>query len=943
MTALLLDARALRVRRDAVAGSSDGDLARLADSLAADLATLIERGFEVPREKARLTRRGGRCEVDGALLEFDPWSPHRHRCPTCGREYEGAAHDRWWIMGYQLWLAERSVHAATLHALRGESRHATLARDILAAYADAYVKWPNQDNVLGPTRPFFSTYLESIWLLQLCVALDLLESTARDDRTSGELRSRLIAPSAALIASYDEGMSNRQVWNDAALLAAGRLLGDSTLVERALVGPSGLVAHLSRSLLSDGTWYEGENYHLFAHRGLWYGVVMAARAGFPIGAALERRFDEGFVTPFLTALPDLTFPSRRDSQYAVSLRQWRFAELAELGLARRDDERLVGALERLYDPSVSRGDSGRARSTAEAERNIAPSGLARSDLGWRSLLFARPALPSLDGEPLAPSSVLLDAQGYGVLRRDAGRIYVALDYGHSGAGHGHPDRLGLVLCDGGVRWLDDPGTGSYVDPSLHWYRSTLAHDAPLVDARSQRRVHGRLVAWEDRGGAGWIEASVDGIAEGVTCRRTIVAMPDYVIDLLAWQSARGEVTLDLPLHVDGEIDGATWTPDTLVGGDGVEDGFAFLRDVERASRRGAARVRAVAPPPRTGIDHPSTAHGSADAWVEPGDDAEWWRAVAPGPPGSAPRRFHLVRARGARGRIGIVWALRGSVVETSIEQDDLVIVRHRDGTLHEHRRTADGWHVDLFVEGARSSIDLARLAPPAPTPEPAERSPAHIELDVVRVPRVPLRLDAPSLDGDAPSFALGEWHWRGAEDAWSDAGSPRARVAAARVGDELVLDVEVAKREPHFAPRRDENPLDNEHPDTNSDGVQIHLALPAPEGDAPRAYSWLLVPEPDGDAVRISPRLVAAPALPLRACWRATEEGYAIRVMLPIGAHGIRARETVLLDVIVNEMPAWRERRRGQLVLSGTAPGERAYLLGDRHAVDRFAHFVIDD
>ncbi len=36
------------------------------------------------------------------------------------------------------------------------------------------------------------------------------------------------------------------------------------------------------------------------------------------------------------------------------------------------------------------------------------------------------------------------------------------------------------------------------------------------------------------------------------------------------------------------------------------------------------------------------------------------------------------------------------------------------------------------------------------------------------------------------------------------------------------------------------------------------------------------------------------------------------------------------VDVIVNEMPRGRERRRGQLVMSG-AEGEFVYLRGDRH------------
>ena len=480
----------LEARREA----ARAPLHALADSLADDLEPLMGRELFIPPEKARMTRRGGRCEHDGTMLEFDPWSPRAHRCPRCGSTFDDEAHYRWWIMWYQLWLAERAVHAATLFALRGDDRYRELAQSVLAAYADRYLDYPNKDNVLGPTRVFFSTYLESIWLLQLIVALDLLETAGgtASSTLGATVRDRLVEPSAKLIASYDEGLSNRQVWNNAALLAASRLL-DGGIDDGALRGPSGLVRHLTDGLLADGTWYEGENYHLFAHRGLWYGVTIVAAAGVPLDAPLVARFDEAFATPFVTALPDFTFPARRDSQYAVSLRQWRFAELAELGLVRRPgDERLAGALSTLYDRSVPRGPTGRSRSTAEAERNTPAVGLDRADLGWRSLLFAMPELPAL--APSRPQSALLAEQGYAILRRDAGRLFAALDYGHSGAGHGHPDRLNFVLVHGADRWLDDVGTGSYVDPSLHWYRSTLAHNAPLVDGRSQERVHGALIA-----------------------------------------------------------------------------------------------------------------------------------------------------------------------------------------------------------------------------------------------------------------------------------------------------------------------------------------------------------------------------------------------------------------------------------------------------------------
>ncbi|HEY5219195.1 MAG TPA: hypothetical protein VIJ16_05265, partial [Gemmatimonadaceae bacterium] len=173
---ILLDAASVAARGPIVSGA----LAPLADSLSADLERVLAANLTVPTDKALLSRAGGYCEQDGSPLTFDPWSPQDHRCPVCDRVYRGTLHDRWWLYPYQLWLAERAVHAAALFATRGDGRHARFATDLLDQYANAYSRYPNRDNVLGPTRPFFSTYLESIWMLQLCVALDLLEVAGHD-------------------------------------------------------------------------------------------------------------------------------------------------------------------------------------------------------------------------------------------------------------------------------------------------------------------------------------------------------------------------------------------------------------------------------------------------------------------------------------------------------------------------------------------------------------------------------------------------------------------------------------------------------------------------------------------------------------------------------------------------------------------------------------------
>ncbi|MBI2795186.1 MAG: heparinase II/III family protein [Gemmatimonadetes bacterium] len=979
------DRAALEARRAVAAGP----LAPLADSLAADLEPWLGRDIALPAEKARLTRHGGRCPADGTPLAFDPASPRRHRCPHCGTVCDDEAHYRWWIMSFHLWYAERGVHAALLHALRGDARHRRFATTVIESCAERYLDYPNRDNVLGPTRPFFSTYLESIWLLQLCAALDLLETAgAAEPGLSATARERLLEPSRALVASYDEGGSNRQVWNAAALAASSLLLGDRAAAERALLGPAGVGAQLRDGLLPDGSWYEGENYHQFAQRGLWYGMHLAGAAGIGIDAALVARFDRAAALPFLTAMPGLTVPARRDSPWNVSLRQWRFAEVAELGLARtRDDHVLRGALHALYDPAIPRGDTQRARSTAEAERNVPASGLTRADLGWRALVAALPELPALEAP--APGSLLLPWQGLAILRRDAGRVYVALDFGESGGGHGHPDRLNLLLAHDGVRWLDDAGTGSYTTDDLFWYRSALAHNAPFANHETPALAAGVLRAWDDLGDAGWVDAEFRGASPGVVLRRSLVAMPGYLLDHLEWD-APGDATIDLPLHVDGTVAGVVqWEGAGLrsLFGDRVRDeGFAWLRSLEFAvladgepvvlegwaPRPGLVRswpdVDGGAAPPAddgdTGVDGDAADGDGAELESAAGDDVDsgagydttaaddrgatpdagdphrlqaWicapdhfglWRARAPGPAGTGPRRFHALSCGGGSGSLTIAWVWTPEAVASVHRDDDATTVELASGARHVHARAATGWRVEVDDDAGHRTISLGGLVatPPADT---GRREPGHAVAESGAgdsgATRLPRSLPA--------HFELGEAHWRATEDDWVRSGAPRATVDVTADAGTLRVAVRVPDREPLFAPWREENELDNEAPDVNSDGVQLHLS--APERGLVMA-SWLLVPDDDG-SVRFTPGGAAERDLSLTATFTRDDDGWAIAASWP--RTGPLAGPGFRLDVLVNDISAERERRRGQLVLSG-ARGDRAYLAGDRQPADRYLPFA---
>jgi hypothetical protein len=845
---ILVSAEELLARRRVATGA----LAPLADGLLRELEPLVASPPQVPTQKARLSR----------AVEAD---------------------ERFKLYSRQLWLAERVLHAALLGLLLDDEQARGLAITLLDAYADQYLRYPNRDNVLGPSRPFFSTYLESIWLLQIALALDILEtgaSHAEIGELGARVRDQLIAPSAALIASYDEGMSNRQVWNNAAMAAAGILLGDDTLVERTITGRSGLHEHLECALLSDGSWYEGENYHFFAHRGLWYCVQTAEQYGHKLPPELARRFHEGFAAPFRTVLPDLTFPSRRDSQYAVSIRQPRFAESCELGLARQDDGRLIGILARLYDPDIPRGDTGRAQSTADAERNLPATGLARADLSWRCLLFAREQLPPLVASEL--KSDLLPAQGIGVLRRNDGKLYVALDYGHSGGGHGHPDRLNLLLCDGDTRWFDDPGTGSYVDPSLHWYRSTLAHTAPLIDGRSQPAVSGRLLAFDDDGEAGWISA-VAPLADGLRVRRTIVLLEDYLVDVLEWDGdSVHEVAL--PWHgvdlVNEVGEPLAHTQRAITGGEKREDGFGFLSDTALVNTPdGVQRV--------LGRFNERELRG----WVLADRGTEWWSARAPDVPtrsGVVP--LLLARCSAHSGRYLSVWSWRNAIVSVEPDGKFLRVVR-RDG---------------------KATRDLAELFGRMRLAEEAAISHQPSAISEVGAATLPA------------TFVLGEESYRRSEESWSEAGRPTATVTIATTRrDTITINVDVSHVHRCFVAVDAENPLDNEPAAINGAGVQLYVVAGERKG------GWILVPVPESRDVGVRAIEGWDKGLSVSAAWEPTESGYAIAAEVSLQAGATE----VALDVIVNETAPERERRRGQLVLSG-ARGEFVYLRGDRHDDD---------
>jgi hypothetical protein len=621
-------------------------------------------------------------------------------------------------------------------------------------------------------------------------------------------------------------------------------------------------------------------------------------------------------------LPDGTFPARRDSQYGVALRQYRTADWVECGFARRDTPALRAALASLYATWPEAGETHRWASSADAERNMPGVRLTRSDCSWRALLLARLDQPAL--EDATPHSELLEGQGLAIFRRDGGKFWVGLDYGDPGAGHGHPDRLNLVVATQDSRWLDDVGTGSYTSPTLMWYRSSMAHNAPMVNGQDQGTAAGRLIAHDDEGDVSWVSAEFVDPVSGVHFVRTVVVTTDHLLDEVTWTSDV-DVTVDVPLQA--RLEGAMsreFVPFVPFAPGTAQD--AWLTDVDSmalAANERAALFCIPLPSPATPA-RPRDAQADFLCAVWTGSDATIWRAGTIGPPAGQSHGLVSLRQSGRSGRSVrvITWPTPTGTLEVNGESVTVLTINDPlDGKVLTtiHTRIDTGWLVErprhADAEGVRALVFLGGRRSRTDDTAPAGESHAPVP--------IPMRMNSTLF------IKLGESSYRPTEDSWHDAGSPAAQVSLVTAPEgrlSIYARVELA-RPTAFAPRIAENPLDNELADVNSDGVQLHWR-------SETSGAWnSVVAVPEGSHVRLT---VAEGALDgATARWEPHDGGYTIIFTLPW------TDRTFAFDCCVNERPATRERRRGQLVLSG-ARGEFAYLRGARQSPDHALHVVFD-
>lgn len=474
------------------------------------------------------------CPVDNEFLPSDPAQP-------------SSDYDMCDIMGAHDQLAATTRNLGIAYQVTGERRYADKAREILLAYAERYLSYPlhtvRNEEKLGGGRVGPQTLDESVWLIPLTQGADLVwEALGVAERET--IAGKMLLPAVReVILPHLLGVHNIQCWKNSAVGLVGLLLGDEELIREAIDNPArGYWRQMRGGVSPEGAWWEGAwGYHFYTLSALWSLVEAGRNCGLSLyGEEYKRMFD----APLAFALPNSRLPAFNDSG-EVNLRD--SAPAYELAYARY--------AERAYVPLLKASHR-------------------RTDY---ALWFGAGELPDAPGKRWQSANYA--RSGYALLARGEGEqaAWLCLKDGAHGGGHGHPDKLNFVLYARGRIVSPDVGTARYGLPIQRgWYRTTLAHNALIVDESSQANADARCLAFGSELGVDYVVADAGDIYVGMKHYRSAALLDENLVVLIDQIEADQPHLLDLAYHQYGLWEGRAgdpWTPPE-------KDGYSYLRDAK---------------------------------------------------------------------------------------------------------------------------------------------------------------------------------------------------------------------------------------------------------------------------------------------------------------------------------------------------------------------------
>ena len=519
------------------------------------------------------------CPEDGTTLR--PLNLDEHKCPRCARVYtdERTVASYRCLQHYE--IEHASVKLGWAYAYTGDDRYAAQVKRILLYLADAYRTYPERLDRWGNKgvmarlggRRYVQSLDEAVGVIRLAKGYDLTRSSlVWTDAEKGHVEGDFFRPTADTLLVFNQGINNHQTWYNGGLMAISSVLGDAQLVDKVLTMRGGFFDQLERSVGADGLWYEGTvAYHNYALQAMVEIADAGRRMGLPLHEAPKfRSLIEG---PLKAAYPNGQFPAINDS------------DLAHVGAF---DGAFLWAWKAYGDPffaqAWARGDAGRLRNLLGED--------------------AVPAWPMGEGSTVLPDAGLVKLQ----VGRGPDAVCVFLDYGPHGGGHGHFDKLNIVLYAAGREWLLDPGRLTYSHKEYKtWVKHTAAHNTVTINGRSQSATTGKLLWYDAEDAYAACAAEADGAYADAVLRRYVLLTPQLLVDVFEVE-ADSKSQVDWFAHaLSQRVEPADERGEGRDLAPGQDDGYQHLAEarvwtVERDSRwdfvdNGGKRLRLWFPGP----------------------------------------------------------------------------------------------------------------------------------------------------------------------------------------------------------------------------------------------------------------------------------------------------------------------------------------------------------
>ena len=534
------------------------DFPAMRDATIAQGETLLKNPVAIPRGYANWLFYYA-CPDDGATLVMIDLD--HHQCPADKKIYT----DERTVAAYRFNQHVACENAAAAlgwaYAYSGDDKFAVEAKRILLALARDYPNYPARQDRWGNTgqaarlggRRYVQSLDEAVGIIRLAKGYDLTRTAKTwSDADKSQVEKNLFGLTAATLLEFNQDINNHQTWYNAGLMAIASVTADADLARKVLTMQGGFYDQLKRSIGRDGLWYEGTmSYHSYALQAMIELVDAARRIGLPLQN--EPKFKAMILAPLHAAYPDGSFPAINDSDPG---NVGQFGGAFEWGWNVTRDP--------LFAQAMAGGD----------DKKLAAL------LGQNAKTVA----------PLLHSEILPDA-GLAILRQGSGANAVSafLDFGQHGGGHGHYDKLNLMLFANGREWLLDPGRLTYSHKEYKtWVKHSAAHNTVTLGGRSQFPTTGKLLYFQNEKGWSACAATSDGAYFDANLTRHLLLAPQMLVDVFDVESPE-ETQIDWFAHAIAPLAPVEerGAGETLASG--TEFGYQHLTDSRAWQIKGDSR------------------------------------------------------------------------------------------------------------------------------------------------------------------------------------------------------------------------------------------------------------------------------------------------------------------------------------------------------------------